>query len=114
MKTEIWSIFLVFVSTLIGSFAPLMLKLGIVNKKITLINLIFNPYIIAGVLLYFLSSLFFVFSLKGGPLNVLYPLVSVSYIWVTIISRVILNEKINIYKALGIMLIIIGIIIIQL
>lgn len=109
MKTESISIIIVIFGTIISSFAPLMLKLGMVNKKFTLFNLIINVKVISGVLLYILSSFFFVFALRRGELSVLYPLVSLNYIWVTIISRIFLNEEIKIPKIIGIVFLIIGI-----
>jgi small multidrug resistance pump len=114
MKTEIWAMALVVSGTIVGSFAPLLLKVGMLNKKVTIKNLLLNPRVISGIILYFISSLFFVFALKGGELSVLYPFVSFGYIWVTINSKIFLKEKINKYKILGITFIVIGIVIIGL
>lgn len=109
MRTEIWAIGLVILGTIIGSFAPLLLKLGVKEIKLTIKNFIFNQKILAGLFLYFLSSLIFVYALKGGELSVLYPFVSFGYIWVTIHSKVFLKEKINRFKIIGIIFIIIGV-----
>lgn len=113
MKTEIWAMFLVVLGTIVGSFAPLLLKIGMKDKKVTLINLIFNIKVISGIFLYFFSSLFFIVALKGGELSVLYPFVSFGYIWVTINSRLFLKEKIGKYKIIGIIFILIGIVLIS-
>ena len=114
MKTEFWAMGLVVSGTIVGSFAPLLLKVGMLNKKVTIKNLLLNIKIISGIFLYFISSLFFVVALKGGELSVLYPLVSFGYIWVTINSRVFLKEKITIYKMIGIIFIFLGIVLIGL
>lgn len=114
MKTEIWAMGLVVSGTIVGSFAPLLLKVGMLNKKVTIRNLFLNIKVISGIFLYFISSLFFVVALKGGELSVLYPLVSFGYIWVTINSKVFLKEKITFYKVIGIFFIFAGIILIGL
>ncbi len=77
-----------------------------------MITLIFNFRIISGIILYVLSSFFFVLALKHGELTILYPLVSLGYIWVTLISRFILKETINKFKVVGIIFIFLGIIVI--
>jgi|ERR1035437_4265255 undecaprenyl phosphate-alpha-L-ara4N flippase subunit ArnE len=112
MKTETWAMGLVVLGTIVGSFAPLLLKIGMINKRITIKNLLLNIKVIAGILLYLLSSLFFVIALKGGELSILYPLVSFGYIWVTINSRLFLKEKMDKYKVIGVSFIILGITII--
>lgn len=114
MKTELWAMLMVVAGTIVGSFGPLLLKIGMHDKKVTLRNLLFNFKVMSGVFLYFISSLFFVIALKGGELSVLYPLVSFGYIWVTINSKLFLKEKITMYKILGILFIFSGIIIIGL
>lgn len=114
MKTEIWAMALVVSGTIVGSFAPLLLKLGMLSKKVTIKNLLLNIKVISGIFLYFISSLFFVIALKGGELSVLYPFVAFGYIWVTINSRVFLKEKITNSKMIGIFFIFSGIIIIGL
>ena len=114
MKTELWAMAMVILGTIVGSFAPLLLKVGMRDKKVTLKNLLRNFKVMSGVFLYFISSLFFVVALKGGELSVLYPLVSFGYIWVTINSKLFLKEKITIYKIIGIFFIFSGIILIGL
>jgi len=113
MKTELWAMELVVLGTIIGSFGPLLLKVGMDNRELTIYNILFNVKVISGIIIYLISSFFFVFALKGGQLSVLYPLVSFSYIWVTINSRIFLKEKIGRYKIIGIFFIILGIIIIS-
>ncbi|MFT4303427.1 MAG: EamA family transporter [Candidatus Woesearchaeota archaeon] len=108
--TEIWAIGLVLLSALCGGFAPVLIKIGTRKsfKKIT--NIIFNKYIIIGMGLYGLGTIFFIPALKGGELSILYPFIATSYIWATFFSNIILKEEINIYKVSGIIFIVIGII----
>lgn len=114
MKTEWWSICLVIMGTVVGSFGALYLKLGIDRVEMTVRNVVFNTRIWLGIFLYVASTPFFIYALKGGQLSVLYPMVSFGYIWVAISSRVFLKEKINTYKAVGIAFIVLGIVVIGL
>ena len=110
MKTELWSILLVFIGTIIGSFGALYLKIGSKDFSINIKKLIRNYKLILGFVFYGISSIFFIIALTGGELSVLYPLCAASYIWVCLLSMKFLNEKMNKLKWFGIITIIIGII----
>jgi len=110
MKTELWSILLVFIGTIIGSFGALYLKIGSKDISINIKKLIRNYKLILGFVFYGISSIFFIIALTGGELSVLYPLCAASYIWVCLLSMKFLDEKMNKLKWLGIITIIIGII----
>jgi len=110
MKTELWSILLVFIGTIIGSFGALYLKIGSKDISINIKKLIRNYKLILGFVFYGISSIFFIIALTGGELSVLYPLCAASYIWVCFLSMKFLNEKMNRLKWLGIITIVIGII----
>jgi len=109
METEIWAIGLVIIATIIAAFGSFYLKKASTHFKLTLKSLLHN-HLIAGAILYLSSTVFFIIALKGGNVNTLYPITSLTYIWVSLISIKLLNEKINYNKWLGITLIIIGVI----
>ena len=109
METEIWAIGLIFISTIIGSFGSLYLKKAATHFKLT-IKSILHHHLIAGVILYLSATVFFILALRGGNVNTLYPITSLTYIWVSLLSIKILKEKINYDKWIGIGLIIIGVI----
>jgi multidrug transporter EmrE-like cation transporter len=54
-----------------------------------------------------------VYALRFGELNTLYPIVSLTFIWVTMISVYVLNESISFSKISGITTIIGGVFLIQ-
>ena len=60
----------------------------------------------AGVSLYLLSSVFFVLGVRQGELSVLYPMVSLGYVWTLFWSRLFFKEPITRMKffALGFIL----------
>ncbi|HLC49948.1 MAG TPA: EamA family transporter [Candidatus Nanoarchaeia archaeon] len=109
MTTQLWAIGLVVLATLIGAFGPILLKKASAKKLSSLRSLMTNHYLFGGVLLYAIGTLLFIPALKGGELSVLYPFVALNYIWVSFLSTKFLGEKMNKFKWMGIMLIIIGV-----
>jgi len=109
MAAQLWAIGLIITATLIGAFGPILLKKASAKKLSSIKSLSTNYYLFGGVALYALGTLLFIPALKGGDLSVLYPFVSLSYIWVSLLSVKFLGEKMNKFKWLGIALIIIGV-----
>jgi len=114
MKTELWAIGLVLFANIIGSFGAIFLKKASGKLSFKIKSIIKNKYLIYGVIMYGLSTIFFIPALKGGELSVLYPFVATVYIWVSLLSVKMLNEKMNKFKWLGILLVIIGVVFIGL
>ena len=109
MATQLWAILMVIFATLVGAFGPILLKKASAKKLSKLSSLATNYHLFGGVALYAIGTMMFIPALKGGDLSVLYPLVSVAYIWVSLLSVKFLGEKMNKLKWLGIALIIIGV-----
>ena len=109
MKTEIWAILLVILATFVGAFGPIFLKKASARKLSSLSSVMSNYPLFAGLIFYALGTLLFIPALKGGELSVLYPLVSLTYIWVSFLSVRFLGEKMNKFKWIGIGLIIVGV-----
>jgi len=109
MKTELWAVGLALLSCVIGSFGPIFLKKASASFSLNIIKMLKNKNLIIGVICYVFGILIFIPALKGGELSVLYPLVSLSYIFVSLYSIKLLNEKMNKLKWIGIITIIIGI-----
>jgi drug/metabolite transporter (DMT)-like permease len=68
-----------------------------------------NWRLIAGVGLFLLSSVFFVAGVSRGELTVLYPMVSLNYVWTLVWSRLFFGEKVTRAKLYGIGLILAGV-----
>ena len=99
---------LVALATIIGAFGALLFKLASAKVEKNIFSLLKSKSFFLGIFLYGLSALIFVWALKSGELSLLYPLAGLSYIWITLLSKLILKERINSYKWLGIGLIILG------
>lgn len=109
MATQLWAIGLVVSATLIGAFGPILLKKASAKELSSIKSLSTNYPLFWGVALYAMGTLLFIPALKGGDLSVLYPFVSLSYIWVSLLSVKFLGESMNKFKWMGIALIILGV-----
>lgn len=107
--TQLWSIIVITFACFIGSYGAILLKKGADTLKFKFKALITNKYLIGGVLIYGVSTIFYIIALRGGELSILYPLVSTTYVWIAIFSQKFLNEKMNKFKWLGILLILMGV-----
>jgi len=110
MTTQLWEIGLVVFSTLFSGSGPILIKKGMdLIKKIEIKKIITNWYLYLGIFLYGVSYLMTIPALKNGDLSILYPIISLSYIWVCLLSMKYLKERMNIHKWIGIVLIILGV-----
>lgn len=109
MKTPVNSMLLVLLASFIGSFGAVFLKAGAGKLHFGLRYLVLNYRLALGVALFLLSSYFFVLGVKRGELSVLYPMVSLSYIWALLWSRLFFREPFTRKKFLGLCLILLGI-----
>lgn len=110
METQLWAIYLVIIGGLIGGFGPIYLKKGADKiKKGNLKSIYKNKPLIIGILIYGISTLFFIPALKGGELSVLYPFVGLSYVWVCLYAKFMLKEDMSLLKWIGISIVILGV-----
>ena len=109
MTTSILAIIVINFCSILGALGALYLKKGTSTLSFSILSLIKNKNIIIGILIYAISTVFFIPALKFGDLSVLYPFVATTYVWGTIFSIKFLKEKMNIYKWIGLILIIIGV-----
>ena len=105
---------LVLVGSFIGSFGAVFLKAGAGKLHRDLRTLIFNWRLAAGVTMFLLSSFFFVLGVRNGELTILYPMVSLGYVWTLFWSRLFFKEPFTRYKLLGLALILAGIVVLNL
>jgi len=109
MNTPVSSMLWVILGSLIGSFGAVQLKAGTQRLEMNLRSILTNWRLGFGIALYVLSSVFFVFGLRRGELSVLYPLVSLSYVWTTFWSRAFFGESITRSKVYALALILAGV-----
>jgi len=104
------SVLLVFCCTLLGAAAQILMKTG-ANKLVhpSLVQMATNLPLMAGYSLYGISTLLLVLALRKAQLSVLYPIISLTYVWVTILSVIIFGESMNAYKVTGLVIVVCGV-----
>ena len=110
-STSLGSIGLVFLCTLSGATAQILMKHG--ANHITgagLIGILTNLPLLAGYCLYGVNTLLMVLALRRGHLSVLYPIIALTFVWVTILSpRFFPQDHLNPFKVAGVALIVSGV-----
>lgn len=111
---------LIWISITLGSFGQIFLKKGLGHTSLaadslvaTLSNLfhaIIQPWVMAGLALYVLSTFFWMTILSRVRLSVAYPLISMSYPVVVVLSAVVLKEPVHwSFAATGLVFISLGV-----
>ncbi len=104
------SVALVFGCTLLGAAAQLLMKTGASTMAgAGLSSFLLNLPLMAGYSLYGLSTLLLVLALRDGELSILYPVIALTYVWVTLLSLFFLRETMNVFKVIGISTIVAGV-----
>lgn len=103
-----------FCCTLLGAAAQVLMKSGaetVAHPGVVgvLLGLFTNLTLLVGYCLYGLSALLLILALRDGELSLLYPVIALTYVWVTVLSVALFHETINIFKLTGITTIMIGV-----
>lgn len=114
---------LILVSIFMGAIGQMLLKAGankLVEFNLSISNifqsiwsLIKNPYVVIGAVFFGLSSLLWIKVLTKSELSQAYPMVSLSYVIVTIGSTIFFNEALTLNKILGVSAIVLGVFILN-
>jgi undecaprenyl phosphate-alpha-L-ara4N flippase subunit ArnE len=113
MTTKLWAIGLMVLCTAFTSFAQVFYKMGADKLVFSFMEIITNVPLITGMVLYGLGAIIMIVAFKGGEVSVLYPIVATSYIWVSLLSVYFFNESLNLFKVIGIFVIISGVVLIS-
>jgi multidrug transporter EmrE-like cation transporter len=117
---------LVFSCTLIGAVAQILMKTGStqlgshvslldVARRPTLIlsfflGVVSNIRLFAGYCFYGINTFLMALALKGRELSRLYPIIALTYVWVTVLSLFLLpDEHLNFFRSMGIAFIVGGV-----
>lgn len=108
--TPLSSILYVFGASLVGSVGAAFLKGGAEHIHRDIRSLITNWRLAAGIVFFLASSILYLKGIKKGELTVLYPMVSLGYVWTLVWSRVFFGEPWTKGKLLGVAVILFGIV----
>ncbi|MFL6352114.1 MAG: hypothetical protein ACJ74Z_09715 [Bryobacteraceae bacterium] len=119
------SFLLVFSCTVIGAIAQMLIKTGAgqLRAHVTLTDVLHDPMLIlrfgigiasnlklfCGYCLYGVNTFLMALALKGRELSRLYPIIALTYVWVTLLSLIFLSEQMNFFRAMGIAFIVGGV-----
>jgi uncharacterized membrane protein len=88
-------------------------KGGLFDKNLTLFHnvtaLLSSPYMLSGILIYFVATVFWMYLLGKFEYSFIYPLFSMTYIISFIFASLVFHESITAYKIIGVVLIMAGV-----
>jgi drug/metabolite transporter (DMT)-like permease len=122
MESKMLPIGSIIVSMLFGTIGQLFIKRGLnslvdldfsKNLFLTYTRIFFSPLIMAGLSVYFCGVFFWLYGLSKVDLSLAYPFVSVSYIFIVIMSWLFLGENISIMRWIGVSTICIGVLLLS-
>jgi drug/metabolite transporter (DMT)-like permease len=76
-----------------------------------LLSLIFNPWILSGILAGFFALVCWLAAMTKFELSYAYPFMSLAFVFVLILSAILFHEPLTVAKVLGVLLIIAGILV---
>lgn len=103
------SILLVFCCTILGAAAQMVMKYGLNQPHTGWIGWVTNLPLLAGYCLYGINTVLLVFALRDGELSILYPIIALTYVWVTFLSVWLFHETVNVYKGVGVAIVVTGV-----
>lgn len=102
------------VSGFLSSFSQILLKKSAVRKHDTFLKQYLNPLVIGGYGITALCMLLTIIAYRGMPYKYGAVIESLTYIYILILSRMLLGEKITKRKCLGMLVIVAGVIVFSL
>jgi len=112
---------LICIAVTLGAFGQVFLKMGMRGRVIAasggplqaliqVVTAMAEPHVLLGLALYGLSTFFWLFAISRVRLSVAYPLISMSYPLVVVLSAILLREQVRwVYAAAGLAFISIGV-----
>lgn len=106
---------MVLVCTLLNAASQIFIKLGTAtlgknpSMMASAVGIFTVPMLFGGYVLLGGSTVLFVLALRKGDLSLLYPVFTLTYVWVAILSVQILHESMNNLKIAGLVIIMAGV-----
>jgi multidrug transporter EmrE-like cation transporter len=104
------SILLVFICTILGAAAQILMKMGSAHMAHFDVVKVFTDWqLFSGYALYGVNTLLLMLALRDGELSRLYPIIALTYVWVTLLSAYFFHEELTFWKLTGITIIVAGV-----
>lgn len=101
--------FALFIAILIGVGGQLAFKAGSSTHVDLAWLSFFQPYTVLGLACYFISAMFYIYSLKQIPVSIAFPCVSLSYAAVAFLAHLIWHEPFGSQHIIGLIFILLGV-----
>ena len=107
-------IVLILASVVLGIVGQVSLKKGMLlfgsaSLDLSLIKVIFTPYIFLGLVLYAIAMLLWLVILSRVELSYAYPMLSLSYVFIVLAAWLIFNENLSLLRLIGVLFICLGV-----
>ncbi len=116
---RVFDLLAILISVFLAVVGQLLLKMGMlrvgkfsVNVSTLVhqyIKILLNPFVIAGLVGFFISMLIWLYVLSRLELSLAYPFVALNYVLILFGSYFLFRETITVYKMIGVVVIIIGV-----
>ena len=115
------SLYMVLGCTVFAAAAQVLLKFGATHVMPQLIfadpstwlpfltALLGNYQLVLGYAAHSCNALLLILALRDGELSMLYPIIALTYVWVNLLSMHFFHERMNLWKGIGIALVIAGV-----
>ena len=101
---------IMFLCTLLGAAGQVLIKTGASTLQGSdPFSMRLNLHIFSGYALYGLMTVLFVFALRDEELSILYPIISLTYVWVAGLAVYFFKEQLNAFKLIGVIAIVAGV-----
>lgn len=110
MKHNALALVLVFVSTFFVALGQILFKVASNAFAFSIDGFLLNWFVWLGFLSYFGGLVFFIWAIRLGELTIMYPLLSLSYVWVLLYSFLFLQELFTVQKFTGLFFAFVGIV----
>ena len=110
-KTTI--VLLMVICTLFTSLGQLFYKIASKKFELNIVALITNWPLITGLFFYFIGAVILIIVLKHANLSFAFPLIALSFVWVFLFGVFFFKEPVTLWKVLGTLIIIIGVIVLR-
>ena len=110
-QTSVRSIGLVVTCTIFGAIAQIFTRFGAdqLDPALFAHGILSNWWLLAGLSCLGINTLLLIVALREGQLSVLYPIIALTYVWVVILSPMFFDDAINVFKAIGVGVIVLGV-----
>ena len=116
---RVFDLLAILISVFLAVVGQLLLKMGMVRvgkfsfNISTLVHqyikILLNPFVIAGLVGFFISMLIWLYVLSRMELSFAYPFVALNYVLILFASYFLFKETITLHKIIGVVVIIIGV-----